>query len=210
MTSCSRTAVLAALALAPVLAAGSAQAQAVAYAGPRAAAPPAFQGFCARHPDQCGRVGGVVERMALTPARRQELDSVNAAVNGSIREVEDAAQHGLEDVWSLPTSGQGDCEDFALLKRKMLIERGWPSSVLLVTTVSTHSGEGHAVLTVVTDQGDLVLDNKIRSVTPFNRTGYAFYTRQSPTNPRAWVWINDTPPTAVASGRARSKAALAR
>ncbi len=187
-----------------------AQAQSSAHSGARAAAPPAFQGFCQRHPGECVRVGGTLQRMALTPARRAELDAVNAAVNGAVAEVEDRDQHGIEDVWSLPTAGRGDCEDMALLKRKMLIERGWPSSVLLVTTVSTPSGEGHAVLTAVTDAGDLVLDNKSASVLPWTRTGYAFYTRQSQANPRAWVWIDREGTTAVASGRPRSKAALAR
>jgi predicted transglutaminase-like cysteine proteinase len=205
-----RAAVLAAGALASLLVAGGAGAQTFAYAGPRAAAPPAFGAFCARHPDQCARRGALVERIALTPERRAELDAVNRAVNGRIREVDDSLQHGAEDVWSLATTGQGDCEDFALLKRQMLLDRGWPSSVLLVTTASTPSGEGHAVLTVVTDAGDLVLDNKSPSVLAWNRTGYAFYTRQSAANPRAWVWIDHEPPTAVATARARSRAALAR
>ena len=199
-------AVLAALTLVPR--ATGVAAQTFAYAGQETAGPPAFSAFCRSHPGQCARAGANISRMVLKPSRLAELTAVNAAVNGSIREVGDAVQHGVEDLWSLAPNGLGDCEDFALLKRKMLLARGWPSSVLLITTVSTSSGEGHAVLTVVTDGGDMVLDNKTAAILPWSSTGYAFYTRQSQANPRAWVWI-DREPTAVAGGVARKKTTLA-
>ncbi len=47
--------------------------------------------------------------------------------------------------------GYGDCEDYALLKRKMLMQAGWPREALLMTVVRDKKGEGHAVLTVKTD-----------------------------------------------------------
>jgi hypothetical protein len=53
----------------------------------------------------------------------------------------DREQFGKEDVWSLPATGRGDCEDFALMKRKLLIERGWPSSALLLTAALTPQGD---------------------------------------------------------------------
>src|SRR4051794_6498331 len=89
----------------------------------------------------------------LTPDRMAELQQVNRHVNSTIVEVSDMEQYGREDVWTLPTSGKGDCEDFALLKRKMLIERGWPASALSVTVGATAQGVAHAVLTVSTVQG---------------------------------------------------------
>ena len=67
-------------------------------------------------------------------------------------------QFGREEVWAYPTT-EGDCEDFVLLKRRKLINRGWPVGSLLVTVVRQKNGDGHAVLTVLTDRGDLVLDN---------------------------------------------------
>ncbi|KAA2235296.1 transglutaminase-like cysteine peptidase [Salinarimonas soli] len=205
MRSWWHAAMLAALVLAPA----GAGAETFAHAGPGTAAPPAFGAFCRSHPGQCARVGPLVERIALTPARLAELRSVNASVNGAIREMGDLEHHGVEDHWSLAEDGRGDCEDFALLKRKMLIERGWPSSVLLMTTVSTPSGEGHAVLSVITDGGDLVLDNKTGAVLPWTGTGYAFYTRQSQRNPRAWVWIDHEPPAALAARAPRKRTTLA-
>ena len=93
-------------------------------------------------------------------------------------------QYGREDVWALPTSGKGDCEDFALLKRKMLIERGWPVSSLAITVGATAQGEAHAVLTVSTDRGDYVLDNLTSSILTSSQTGHVFYARQSG---RGWV-----------------------
>jgi hypothetical protein len=41
------------------------------------------------------------------------------------------------------------------------------------------NGEGHAVLTLLTDRGDLVLDNKTNDILPWHRTGYVFVKRES-------------------------------
>jgi predicted transglutaminase-like cysteine proteinase len=120
----------------------------------------------------------------LTAERMSQLQQINSQVNSTIREVSDLEQYGREDVWALPTSGKGDCEDFALLKRKILIERGWPSAALSVAVGSTAQGEAHAVLLVSTAQGQYVLDNLTSSILSPERTGHTFYARQSG---RAWV-----------------------
>jgi predicted transglutaminase-like cysteine proteinase len=39
-----------------------------------------------------------------------------------------------------------DCEDYVLLKRRMLMQAGWPREALLVTVVRDKKGDGHAVL----------------------------------------------------------------
>jgi predicted transglutaminase-like cysteine proteinase len=120
----------------------------------------------------------------LTEERMAQLQQVNSHVNSTIREVSDLEQYGREDVWALPTSGKGDCEDFALLKRKMLIERGWPASSLSITVGATSQGEAHAVLTVSTSQGQYVLDNLTSSILSPAQTGHVFYARQSG---RGWI-----------------------
>lgn len=152
-------------------------------------APAGFVAFCGRNPGECRRVGERVGAMSLDGGRFAELEAVNAQVNSIIQEVSDLVQYGREDYWALPTSGKGDCEDFALMKRKLLIERGWPSSVLLMTVVKMASGEGHAVLTAVTDRGDYVLDNRSSRIQLFSDTGYIFFSRQSQANPRAWTVV---------------------
>jgi predicted transglutaminase-like cysteine proteinase len=153
-------------------------------------APPAFVDFCRREPQECQHVGPVRRSVPLTLQRRKDLQFVNDAVNAAIREVSDLVQHGVEDRWSVPTNNQGDCEDFALLKRKMLIERGWPSSVLLLAVVRTSTGEGHAVLLAVTDAGELVLDNRTSAIKAWNDSGYFFFLRQAQGHSMKWVAVD--------------------
>lgn len=155
-----------------------------------ASPPPAFVNFCASNPAECRRSGAVTRQVVLTPERQRDLQEVNGRVNSAISEISDQAHHGREDVWSIPSDGQGDCEDFALLKRKQLIERGWPSSALLIAVVGTPAGEGHAVLMAATSEGDFVLDNKTSRLLPWTQTGYLFFTRMSQANPRAWEAID--------------------
>jgi predicted transglutaminase-like cysteine proteinase len=120
-----------------------------------------------------------IRHIVLTPERMAELQRINRHVNSTIVEVSDLEQYGREDVWALPASGKGDCEDFALLKRKMLIDRGWPASTLSITVGATAQGEAHAVLAVSTAQGPLVLDNLSSSILPLSQTGHTYYARQS-------------------------------
>ena len=144
----------------------------------------------------------------MTARRWDELAQVNATVNRSIREVADPAHNGVEDYWTLPMDGKGDCEDFALAKRAALVAKGWPSSRLLVTAVLTSRGEGHAVLTVVTDRGDYILDNKRWTMLPWSETDYTFLARQNPSNPRLWTALSDGPaPSTVATTRRKAASA---
>ncbi|MCB8819176.1 transglutaminase-like cysteine peptidase [Microvirga rosea] len=122
--------------------------------------------------------------VTVTAERMAELQRVNTFVNSTIVEMSDMEQYGREDVWTLPTSGKGDCEDFALLKRKLLLERGWPSAALSIAVGVTAQGEAHAVLTVATAEGSLVLDNLTSTILPSSRTGHTFYARQSG---RGWI-----------------------
>lgn len=113
-----------------------------------------------------------------------DLRQINAYVNSTIVEMSDMEQYGREDVWTLPNSGKGDCEDFALLKRKLLIQHGWPASALSIAVGSTARGEPHAVLIVATGSGEYVLDNLTSSILAPAQTGHVFYSRQSG---RGWV-----------------------
>jgi len=56
---------------------------------------------------------------------------------------------------ALATDGHGDCEDYALLKRKLLLQAARPRPALLITVARDRNGDGHAVLTVKRQsQGD--------------------------------------------------------
>ncbi len=146
--------------------------------------------FCRREPRECAdskvedvRRPGKGEAMA-------ELDRVNRQVNAEIVPMTDMDQYGVEDYWTLPYSGRGDCEDYALLKRQRLAKSGWPVSSLVMTVVFDEKREGHAVLTVRTADGDFILDNKVNDIKLWSRTPYQFVMRQSYLNPHLWMSLD--------------------
>jgi predicted transglutaminase-like cysteine proteinase len=156
------------------------------------AAPPpyGFVRFCEANPLECRTTASRPEpRVAATVERLAELDTVNRLVNRTIEPATDLEIYGVQEHWTLPTL-RGDCEDYALLKRKLLIQRGWPASALLLTVVKDEKGEGHAVLTARTAQGDFVLDNKVEDIRLWHATSYDFVMRQSFVEPRAWVFLD--------------------
>jgi hypothetical protein len=89
----------------------------------------------------------------------------------------------------LSIHGKGDCKIYALQKRKLLIEKGFPRQALLMTIVRDHDNQGHAVLTAKTNRGDFVLDNLTDDIIPWAATGYRFVKRQSQEDPNIWVAI---------------------
>jgi len=64
---------------------------------------------------------------------------------------------------------------------------GWPSEALLITVLRDENNEGHAVLTVATDKGEFILDNRIDEILPWQATEYTYYKRQSQSDPLRWV-----------------------
>jgi predicted transglutaminase-like cysteine proteinase len=163
--------------------------------------PYAFWRFCDEFPADCTKRRTVDARYDVTHERMEELDDINRYVNRTIEPVTDLELYGVSDYWTLPQSGKGDCEDYALLKRHMLIEAGWPASALLVTVVRDEKMEGHAVLTARTSRGDFLLDNKSDDIKLWNKTNYLFVMRQSYLDPRAWVALDpaqSAPPVSIA------------
>jgi predicted transglutaminase-like cysteine proteinase len=147
--------------------------------------------FCQEHQGDCRPGPRFADRIQLTAAKYRQIEEVNTAVNTEIAPVTDLELYGKAEVWTYPTT-KGDCEDYVLLKRRILIERGFPESTLLITVVRDENNEGHAVLTVRTDAGDFVLDNKRRDIVRWADTPYTFIKRQSEKNPL--VWISLLPP----------------
>lgn len=166
-----------------------------------ARAPIGHAEFCSREPSECARTAAKTARAALDSARLSELIRINSAVNDAIEPVTDLDLYGTAERWVYPVN-KGDCEDYVLLKRRLLMNAGWDASVLLITVVRDEKGDGHAVLTVSTDRGDLVLDNQRDAVLPWQDTGYEYIKRQSQTDPRAWVFVGPArPETGVATAR---------
>jgi predicted transglutaminase-like cysteine proteinase len=151
--------------------------------------PYGFVKFCEREPNECRQGPPEEQRFSAGPDRLVELDTVNRTVNHEIEPATDLEVYGQTEYWTIPTT-RGDCEDYALLKRKRLIARGWPISSLLMTVVRDERGEGHAVLTARTVQGDFILDNKIDEVKVWYRTPYEYVMRQSYLNTRIWMSLD--------------------
>jgi predicted transglutaminase-like cysteine proteinase len=145
--------------------------------------------FCKVYRETCRR-NDAVGVVRMTRDSWSKLVEVNTAVNSAIFARTDQDMHGVPELWSYPTV-QGDCEDFVLLKQYMLAREGIPASALLITVVRQPNGEGHAVLTVKTDQGDYILDNLDDRVLAWSDTDYQFLKRQSERHAGKWVGIAD-------------------
>jgi predicted transglutaminase-like cysteine proteinase len=154
--------------------------------------------FCKEHTGECAPAGRVVDAVSLDEVLWRQLLAINARVNSSVAPATDEDLYDMAERWAYPT-GAGDCEDYALLKRKQLIAAGWSPSTLLMTVVRQPNGDGHAVLMVRTDRGDLVLDNQDGVVRIWTESPYHFLKRQSQGNPGEWVDILDDRWTLVAA-----------
>lgn len=154
--------------------------------------PIGYVNFCREREIECRPSDRFADRVQLNSAKFEQLKHVNSSVNKAVAPVTDIDLYGEVEVWTYPVN-EGDCEDYVLLKRRILIEKGWPESTLLITVVRDENNEGHAVLTVRTDSGDFVLDNKQQAVKAWADTPYTFVKQQSARNPL--VWISLLPPS---------------
>jgi len=196
------------LAVVAVLVGLSASAQAaderVLYAslGDTTRAPIGWVEFCTESPGECHGGASEPRDIVMTQAAWRDLLRVNHWVNETVKPMTDMEHWGVIEKWSIPTDGYGDCEDYVLLKRKLLIDAGWPREALLITVVRDRQGEGHAVLTVKTDKGEFILDNQNENVVAWTETGYRFVKRQSQKDQNVWVSLGDNRPApATASAR---------
>ena len=145
--------------------------------------------FCQRHTDECGPIRNIGP-VDMNAAAWALVNQVNLRVNKTIRPATDMEVYGQEEYWEYPKTA-GDCEDFALLKRRMLMQSGISASNLLMTVVRKPDGEGHAVLTLRTKQGDFILDNLEDEIKVWNQTPYSYLKRQASFNTGRWVTIEN-------------------
>ncbi len=153
--------------------------------------------FCAENRDEC-------EKKTLLIAEKAKMDSkswqtlmlINSSVNTKIKPISDQDLYGEPERWTYPVTA-GDCEDYLLLKKRDLEAKGFNASDLLITVVLDEKGEGHAVLTVATAEGDFVLDNRRDDILRWKDTGYEFLKRQSRQDPKRWVALREKPTTKV-------------
>jgi predicted transglutaminase-like cysteine proteinase len=158
--------------------------------------------FCADQPRECDAAPTAARDVVLSQRAWKDLVRVNKRVNETIKPLTDLEHYGVVEKWAYPDDGYGDCEDYVLLKRRMLMDTGWPREALLITVVRDQKGDGHAVLTVKTDRGEFILDNQNAAILLWSETGYRFVKRQSQSNPNVWVALGDPrPATATATSQ---------
>jgi predicted transglutaminase-like cysteine proteinase len=160
--------------------------------------PVGYVAFCGRGEDECRFKGGKIEKLAMSPEKWNMISQVNMYVNSKIKPVSDTDQYHVADNWTYPVSS-GDCEDYVLLKKRYLIGMGFSPEELLITVVFDENGEGHAVMTIPTDAGDFVLDNRRDELLLWNQTGYKFLKRQSQLDPKLWVSLQKSAPQVLVS-----------
>ena len=154
-------------------------------------APIGWVEFCIEYKPECATKPSTPRDIVLTAKAWADLLKVNAYVNDTIKPVTDMDHWGVVERWNYPDDGYGDCEDYVLLKRRMLMQAGWPREALLITVVRDKHNDGHAVLTVKTDHGEFVLDNQVSEIVAWNKTGYRFIKRQSQGDPNVWVSLGE-------------------
>jgi predicted transglutaminase-like cysteine proteinase len=147
--------------------------------------------FCRRYKSECDGGSLAPLDVNLTQKSLREIERVNKWVNSTIAPVSDMEHWGVLDQWDYPSDGKGDCEDYALLKRKLLIDLGFPRQALLMTVVKDEHNEGHAILTIKTNRGEFVLDNLNSEAKAWDRSGYRFVKRQSQSDQNVWVQLGD-------------------
>ncbi|MFN3548316.1 MAG: transglutaminase-like cysteine peptidase [Mesorhizobium sp.] len=156
--------------------------------------------FCKANPSECAVATPDRGPVRMTSALWNRIASVNVEVNAAVRPMSDIDIFGKDEVWAYPDDGVGDCEDYVLEKRRQL-SRSIPLSNLLITVVRKKNGEGHAVLTVRSDQGDFILDNLTDEVKTWDKTGYRYLKRQASSHTGRWVSLVDDQNMMVGSVR---------
>jgi len=158
--------------------------------------------FCVEYDPECKTAPSAPRDVVLSADAWKDLQRVNLWVNSNIKPMTDMDHWGVIERWNYPDDGYGDCEDYVLQKRRMLIKAGWPREALLITVVRDRNGDGHAVLTVKTDKGEYILDNQRDEIVPWTETGYRLVKRQSQADPNVWVSLGtNAPAPATASAR---------
>jgi predicted transglutaminase-like cysteine proteinase len=156
--------------------------------------------FCERNPEECAVDLSEPATIKLAPKVWQTLVRINRQVNGSIKAATDKDHWGVQDRWSFAEDGYGDCEDYQLVKRRLLVEAGFPHRALRMTVVIDEDGDGHAVMMVRTDRGDYILDNRRNSVLPWHQTGYTYVKREADGG-SAWASLGGVGSPVATAGR---------
>ncbi|MGF9760745.1 transglutaminase-like cysteine peptidase [Microvirga sp. 0TCS3.31] len=160
----------------------------------------AWSEFCERNPGECAIDLAEPSTIRLDERVWNAIVATNKQVNTTVRPQEDIHHWGVIDRWDYPNDGYGDCEDYQILKRRLLVEAGLPRRALRMVVVLDELGQGHAVMAVRTERGDFILDNKRDAVLPWHQTGYVYIKSEGNQN-LAWVALANQVVTTSAISR---------
>ena len=116
---------------------------------------------------------------------RARIGEINRAVNLAIRPVSDARRFGVADRWSGPLetigAGEGDCEDYAILKLLALQEAGIARDDLKLVIVHDRIARSHHAVAAARLHGRwLLLDNRFLALVDLEHTHYRVLTQLGP------------------------------
>lgn len=124
-------------------------------------------------------------RLILNDELGELLTRIQRQGNKDVSYQEDIRTYGQIEKWAYPKEDGpkllGDCEDFSIYKRKLLMDAGVPGGALLLTICKNSSEQGHCVLCVVTNDRDFIMCNAhetLISPSTMRREGYTFLYRQ--------------------------------
>ena len=86
-------------------------------------------------------------------------ERINREVNASVTYKTDLEQYSKPEYW-VEAGTFGDCEDYALLKRQLLLNADFARKDLHLACCWVETGGYHAVLLCNTSKGWFVLDNR--------------------------------------------------
>ncbi|HEX6013653.1 MAG TPA: transglutaminase-like cysteine peptidase [Geminicoccaceae bacterium] len=168
--------------------------------GNAVAGPAGWLNYCMAARGTCGAPVPSTE-VAPTPETLAVVERVQAEVNGRLTA---RAEPPGRDLWQVAPAS-GDCEDYALTKQVLLRAAGLPPGVVRLATVTLPNGEYHAVLTVATTRGTLVLDNLRAGAVPLDAVPYRWLRLEDPAGGLRWKELRSEPVVAAAQPASRRR-----
>ncbi len=116
---------------------------------------------------------------------------INQWVNRNIEHVDDLTLYGQRDYWAAAEEtlrlGQGDCEDFAILKYQLLAANGFnPDDMYMTLAYDMVRGADHALLIIRMADGFYMLDNSTDQLLPADQS-YDYRATVSYSGAESWL-----------------------
>jgi predicted transglutaminase-like cysteine proteinase len=156
--------------------------------GRAVAAPAGWLNHCMADLDRC-RPGPGGSVAAADNATLALVAQVQREVN---RRIAPRGEPEGRDLW-LVGPPSGDCDDYALTKQALLRAAGLPAGAVRLATALLPNGELHAVVTVETTRGTLVLDNLQFEPVPLDMVGYRWLRLEQPGPGLRWMELQGPP-----------------